>query len=138
MSASAAEDEFALMIESSKAGGSRSHPEDFLEEKSGKSTTSSSPRASDSNHSSGDELDEIDDAGNSSDEGVKRFSKRSTVHKKSTSRLSTAPSIRPSSIIDSMPQYRLASYGAANTGPKGVLADAKSFEQARRRELQAR
>ncbi|KAJ6261929.1 phosducin [Drechslerella dactyloides] len=142
MSSSAAADEFARMTSGSKGEGSLPHPEDRLEHS--KDKQSDYPQ-SDSNSTGTNsdiedkEEDEIDDVGNSSDDSHRKpsSSKKTTyIHKKTGS---IAPSIRPaSSIIDTMPQYRLASYGAANTGPKGVLADARSFEIAKRREMQAR
>ncbi|KAF3930480.1 phosducin [Dactylella cylindrospora] len=135
MSASAAADEFARMTSGSKGAGSLPHPEDILEGSDKKqSYTKSNSSGSVGTNS---DTDEIDDLGNSSDDSKRRSSRRTTyIHKKTNS---IAPSIRPaSSIIDSMPQYRLASYGAANTGPKGVLADARSFELAKKREMQAR
>ncbi|KAK6512192.1 hypothetical protein TWF481_001083 [Arthrobotrys musiformis] len=141
MSASAAADEFARMTSGSKGEGSLPHPEDILEASKGKHTDYSHSDKESSNGSAGtnSDLDELDDIGNSSDDSHRKASsskkKTTYIHKKTGS---IAPSIRPASIIDTMPQYRLASYGAANTGPKGVLADARSFEIAKRREIQAR
>ncbi|KAF3910753.1 phosducin [Dactylellina cionopaga] len=141
MSASAAADEFARMTSGSKGDGSLPHPEDILEAsaKEKHSDYQLSDRDS-SNGSAGtnSDIDEIDDIGNSSDDSQRKASsskKTTYIHKKTGS---IAPSIRPASVIDTMPQFRLASYGTTNTGPKGVLADARSFEIARRREIQAR
>ncbi|KAK6348980.1 hypothetical protein TWF730_009740 [Orbilia blumenaviensis] len=136
MSASAAADEFARMTSGSKGEGSHPHPEDILE--SSKEKHSGYPHSDkESSDGTSSDLEDIDDIGFDSDGSHhKKTSKKTTyIHKKTGS---LAPSIRPASIIDSMPQYRLASYGAANTGPKGVLADARSFEIAKRREQQAR
>ncbi|EPS44550.1 hypothetical protein H072_1450 [Dactylellina haptotyla CBS 200.50] len=140
MSASAAADEFARMTSGSKGEGSLPHPEDILEGPKGKQTdyTQSDRDSSNGSAGSNSDIDSVDDIGNSSDDSRtkhKTTKKTTYIHKKTGS---IAPSIRPASIIDSMPQYRLASYGAANTGPKGVLADARSFEIAKRREMQAR
>ncbi|KAF3928935.1 phosducin [Arthrobotrys entomopaga] len=137
MSASTAADEFTRMTSGSKGEGSLPHPEDILEGSKGKQTDYPQSDRDSSNSSAGtnSDIDDIDDIGNSSDDSHKKTSfKKTYIHKKAPS---IAPSVRPTSVID-MPQFRLASYGAANTGPKGVLADARSFEIARRREMQAR
>ncbi|KAK6350117.1 hypothetical protein TWF696_006364 [Orbilia brochopaga] len=142
MSSSAAADEFARMTAGSKGEGSLPHPEDILEQSKDKQTnyphSDSNSTGANSDIEDDEEEDEIDDVANSSDDSNRKLSsskKTTYIHKKTGS---IAPSIRPASIIDTMPQYRLASYGAANTGPKGVLADARSFEIAKRREMQAR
>ncbi|EWC48533.1 hypothetical protein DRE_01755 [Drechslerella stenobrocha 248] len=141
MSSSAA-DEFARMTSGSKGEGSLPHPEDILEQSQDKQ--SDHPHSDNNSDSTGlnsdiEEEDEIDDIANSSEDSDRKpsSSKKTTyIHKKKGS---IAPSIRPAStIIDTMPQFRLTSYGTANTGPKGVLADARSYEIAKRRELQAK
>lgn len=110
MGDTAAADEFARM-NLSKESDTHGHKEDY-----------------DRNHNESSKNKE-----NEADEEV--YYSNNISRKYSTASTKTAPPIQPP---ENMPHVRGTSFGTANTGPKGVLADARSFEEARRREQLAK